>query len=76
MHRVLKGIYVIYIPWLRGIYGEYKTRAPRYWPEAKPRANIEVRGSYIHHIYRETMVHIIYSIANRNIKEEQDNGHE
>ena len=71
-------IYVIYIPWLRGIYGEYKTRAPRYWPEAKPRANMEVRGSYIHHIYREAMVHIhvIYSIANRNIKEEQDNGHE
>ena len=33
---------VIYIPWLRGIYGEYKTRALRYWPEAKPRANIEV----------------------------------
>ena len=60
----------MYIPWLRGIYGEYKTRAPRYWPEAK------VRGSYIHHIYREAMVHIIYSIANRNIKEEQDNGHE
>ena len=50
-----------------------QTRAPTYWPEAKPRANIEVRGSYIHHIYREAMV---YSIANRNIKEEQDNGHE
>ena len=55
------------------IYGEYKTRAPRYWPKAKPRANIEVRGSCIHHIYREAMV---YSIANRNIKEEQDIEHE
>ena len=66
----------MYIPWLRGIYGEYKTRAPRYWPEAKPRANIEVQGPYIRHISQETMVHIIYSIANRNIKEEQDNGHE
>ena len=64
------------MPWLRVIYGAYTTRAPRYWPEAKPGVNIEVQGSYIRHIYREAMVHIIYSIANRNIKEEQDNGHE
>ena len=40
-------IYVIYIPWLQGVYGEYTTLAPRYQPEAKPRADIEGRGLYI-----------------------------
>ena len=32
--------------------------------------DIEVRGSYIRHISLEATVHIIYSIANRNIKEQ------
>ena len=61
-------IYVIYIPWLRGVYGEYTTRAQRYQPEAEPRADIEGRGLYIRHIHREDMVYIIYSIVKRKIK--------
>ena len=35
-------LYLIYITWLRGVYQQYTTRIPRYRPEAKPRADIEV----------------------------------
>ena len=63
IYIIICNIYVIYIPWLRNVYGEYTTRAPRYQPEAKPRADIEGRGLYIRHIHREAMVYIIYSIA-------------
>ena len=54
-------IYIIYIPWLRGVYGEYTT-------QAEPRADIEGRELYIRHIHREDMVYIIYSIVNSKIK--------
>ena len=63
-----KVCHVIYIPWLRGVYQQYETRALRYLPEAKPRADIEGRGSHIADTHREDMVHIIYSIAYCNIK--------
>ena len=56
-------IYVIYITQLRGVYGEYTTRAPRYQPSASPQADILGLGLYIRHIHREAMVYIIYSIA-------------
>ena len=59
---------VLYIPWLRGVYQQYETRAPRYLPEAKPRADIEGRGSHIADTLREDMVYIICSIAYCNIK--------
>ena len=64
--------YVIYIPWLRGVYQQYETRAPRYLPEAKPRADIKGRGSHIADTHREDMVHIIYSIAYCNINDRQN----
>ena len=67
-HCLLVYLYVIYIPWLRGVYQQYETRAPRYLPEAKPRADIEGRGSHIADTLREDMVHIICSIAYCNIK--------
>ena len=38
-------------------------RAPRYQPEARPRADIEGQGFYIRHIHLEAIVYIIYSIA-------------
>ena len=63
-----KVCHVIYIPRLRGVYQQYETRALRYLPEAKPRADIEGRGSHIADTHREDMVHIIYSIAYCNIK--------
>ena len=61
-------MYVIYIPCLLGVYGEYTTRAQRYQPSAPPRADISGLGLYIRHIHREDMVYIIYSIVKRKIK--------
>ena len=40
----------IYIVWVLGLYGEYKTFAPRYQPSASPRADILGLRSYIRHI--------------------------
>ena len=58
----------MYIPWLRGAYGEYTTRALKYQPSALPRADIFWRGLYIRHIHLEAMVYIIYSIGNKYIE--------
>ena len=61
-------IYVIYIPWLRGVSGEYTTQAQRYQHEAEPRADIEGQGLYIRHIHQEDIVYTMYSIVDRKIK--------
>ena len=57
-------LYVIYIVWVQGLYGQYKTWAPRYQPEAKPRADIAGRRSYMYigHIDQEPILHIIYCL--------------
>ena len=37
---VSNTIIILYIVWVLGLYGEYKTFAPRYQPSASPRADI------------------------------------
>ena len=59
--------YVIYIPWLRGVYQQYEMQALRYLPSASPWADIKGRGSDIADTHQEDMVHN-YSIAYCNIK--------
>ena len=59
-NNVVHTVHVIYIPWLRGVYCKYTTRAQRYQLEAEARTDIERRVLYIHHIHREDIVYIIY----------------
>ena len=67
-------IYVIYIPWLRGVYGEYTTRAPRYEPEAKPRADIGgVRVVYSPYTLRSHGIYnIFYSLMDGYVSTSND----
>ena len=51
---------ILYIVWVRGLYGEYKTFAPRYQPSASPRADISGLRSYIHHIDLDPILYILH----------------
>ena len=54
-----KLLNILYVPCLLGVYGEYKTFAPRYQPSASPRADILGLRSYIRHIHLKAMVYIL-----------------
>ena len=51
---------ILYIVWVLGLYGEYKTFAPRYQPSASPRADISGLRSYIRHIDLEPILYILH----------------
>ena len=57
IYQVILECYVIYIPWLRGVYQQYEMQALRYLPSASPRADIKGRGSDIADTHQEDMVH-------------------
>ena len=48
------------IVWVLGLYGEYKTFAPRYQPLASPRVDISGLRSYICHIDLEPILYILH----------------
>ena len=61
---------ILYIVWVLGLYGKYKTFPPRYQPSASPRADISGLRSYIRHIDLEPILyilHILYMYHNEAI---------
>ena len=51
---------ILYIVWVLGLYGEYKTFARRYQPSASPQADISGLRSYIRHIHLEPILYILH----------------